>query len=105
AAIQQLQVLGGQAGVPVFEKGQSDPVEICRQAVRHARDYGNDYVLIDTAGRLQIDEVLMQELQSIKGAVEPSDILLVVDAMTGQEAVNVAQAFHERLDITGVILT
>jgi signal recognition particle subunit SRP54 len=105
AAIQQLQVLGGQAGVSVFEQGTGDPVEISRAAVRHAKDYGNDFVLIDTAGRLQIDEALMDELRRIKEAVSPTDILLVVDAMTGQEAVNVAKSFHELLDISGVILT
>ena len=105
AAIQQLQVLGGQAGVPVFEQGAGDPVKISKAALAHARDHGNDFVLIDTAGRLQIDEALMDELRRIKEAVPPSDILLVVDAMTGQEAVNVAKSFHELLDITGVILT
>lgn len=105
AAIQQLQVLGGQAGVPVFEQGTGDPVKISRAAVKHAKDYGNDFVLIDTAGRLQIDEALMDELRRIKEAVSPTDILLVVDAMTGQEAVNVAKSFHELLDITGVVLT
>ncbi|QAT50161.1 signal recognition particle protein [Caproiciproducens sp. NJN-50] len=105
AAIQQLQVLGGQAEVPVFEQGAGDPVKISREAVKHARDYGNDFVLIDTAGRLQIDEALMDELRRIKEAVSPTDILLVVDAMTGQEAVNVAKSFHELLDITGVVLT
>ena len=105
AAIQQLQVLGGQAGVPVFEQGAGDPVKISKAAVAHARDHGNDFVLIDTAGRLQIDEALMDELRRIREAVPPSDILLVVDAMTGQEAVNVAKSFHELLDITGVILT
>ncbi len=105
AAIRQLQIVGEQAEVPVFEMGTEKPVKIAREAVRHARDYGNDYVIIDTAGRLQIDEVLMQELSDIKEAVEPSDILLVVDAMTGQEAVNVADTFNQQLDITGVILT
>ncbi len=105
AAIQQLQVLGEQAGVPVFEEGNGDPVKISRNAVKHAKDYGNDFVLIDTAGRLQIDEALMDELRRIKEAVQPTDILLVVDAMTGQEAVNVAKAFDNLLDITGVILT
>lgn len=105
AAIQQLRVLGGQADVPVFEHGTGDPVKISREAVKHARDYGNDFVLIDTAGRLQIDEALMDELRRIKEAVSPTDILLVVDAMTGQEAVNVAKSFHELLDITGVVLT
>ncbi|MBQ4257602.1 MAG: signal recognition particle protein [Clostridia bacterium] len=105
AAIRQLQIVGEQAGVPVFEMGTEKPVKIAREAVRHARDYGNDYVIIDTAGRLQIDEILMQELIDLKEAVEPSDILLVVDAMTGQEAVNVADTFNQQLDITGVILT
>ena len=98
-------MLGDQAGVPVFEQGAGDPVKISRAAVAHAKDYGNDFVLIDTAGRLQIDERLMDELRRIKEAVRPTDILLVVDAMTGQEAVNVAQSFHELLDITGVVLT
>lgn len=105
AAIQQLQVLGEQAEVPVFEQGAGDPVKISREAVKHAKDYGNDFVLIDTAGRLQIDEALMDELRRIKEAVSPTDILLVVDSMTGQEAVNVAKSFHELLDITGVVLT
>lgn len=105
AAIRQLQVVGENAGVPVFEMGTKDPVEICKAAVRRAKDYGNDYVLIDTAGRLQIDEALMRELKNIEEAVRPTDILLVVDAMTGQEAVNVAKSFNEQLGITGVILT
>ena len=105
AAIRQLQIVGEQAGVPVFEEGQGDPVQISKDAVRRAKDYGNDFVLIDTAGRLQIDEKLMGELQDIKKAVEPQEILLVVDSMTGQEAVNVAKTFDEKLDITGVILT
>ena len=105
AAIKQLQVVGSQAGVPVFERGTDNPVKTCKEAIRRAKDYGNDYVIIDTAGRLQIDEVLMDELHKIKEAVFPTDILLVVDAMTGQEAVNVAKTFDEKLDITGVILT
>ena len=105
AAIKQLQVVGSSAGVPVFEQGTEKPVKICRAAIRHARDYGNDILLIDTAGRLQIDETLMKELEDIKKAAEPQEILLVVDSMTGQEAVNVAKSFDERLDITGVILT
>ena len=105
AAIKQLQVVGSSAGVPVFEQGAEKPVKICRAAIRHARDYGNDILLIDTAGRLQIDETLMKELEDIKKAAEPQEILLVVDSMTGQEAVNVAKSFDERLDITGVILT
>jgi len=105
AAIKQLQVVGEQAGVPVFEKGTQDPVKTAKEAVRHARDYGNDYVLIDTAGRLQIDEELMEELRRINSAVSPTDILLVVDSMTGQEAVNVAKTFDEKLSLTGVVLT
>lgn len=105
AAIKQLQVVGAQAETPVFEKGTQDPVITAKEAIRHARDYGNDYVIIDTAGRLQIDEALMDELKRIKDEVEPTDILLVVDSMTGQEAVNVAKAFDDLLDITGVILT
>ena len=105
AAIKQLQVVGSQAGVAVFEMGTEKPVKICKEAIRRAKDYGNDYVIIDTAGRLQIDEKLMEELHNIKDAVHPTDILLVVDAMTGQEAVNVSKTFDEKLDITGVILT
>ena len=105
AAIRQLQVVGERAGVPVFERGAGDPVKISRAAVKHAKDYGNDIVLIDTAGRLQIDEKLMGELKNIRAAVRPTDILLVVDAMTGQEAVNVAKSFNDLLDITGVVLT
>ena len=105
AAIKQLQVLGSQAGVAVFEMGTENPVEICRAAIRRAKDYGNDFVIIDTAGRLQIDETLMNELGEIKEKIGPQEILLTVDAMTGQEAVNVAKAFDEKLDITGGILT
>ncbi len=105
AAIKQLQVVGSQAGVPVFEMGKEDPVKISLAAVQRAKDYGNDIVIIDTAGRLQIDEQLMDELKRIDAAVHPNEILLVVDAMTGQEAVNVAKTFDEKLEITGVILT
>ena len=105
AAINQLQVVGEQAGVSVFEMGQADPVKIARQAVKHARDHGNDLVILDTAGRLHIDEELMNELKHIKSEVEPNEILLVVDAMTGQDAVNVASSFDEALGINGVILT
>ena len=105
AAIEQLKVVGSQAGVPVFELGQIDPVEIARKAVSHAKDHGNDLVILDTAGRLHIDEELMAELQNIKSTVEPNEILLVVDSMTGQDAVNVAQSFDETLGITGVVLT
>lgn len=105
AAIKQLQVVGEQAGAAVFEKGTRDPVITAQEAVKHAKDYGNDYVIIDTAGRLQIDEALMDELHRIKDAVKPTDILLTIDAMIGQESVNVAKAFDDLLDITGVILT
>ena len=105
AAIQQLQVVAQRAGVSFFEMGTADPVEIARKAVAHAKDYGNDYVILDTAGRLHIDEQLMNELKSIKETVSPSEILLVVDAMTGQDAVNVASSFEEALGIDGVILT
>ena len=105
AAIQQLQVVGEKAGVPVFEMGTANPVEIAKKAVAHARDHGNDYVLLDTAGRLHIDEQLMDELKNIKAAVSPQEILLVVDAMTGQDAVNAASAFDQALGITGVMLT
>ena len=105
AAIQQLQVVAQRAGVSFFEMGTADPVEIARKAVAHAKDYGNDYVILDTAGRLHIDEQLMNELKSIKETVSPSEILLVGDAMTGQDAVNVASSFEEALGIDGVILT
>lgn len=105
AAIKQLQVMGEKAGAPVFERGTQDPVETAKEAVKHAKDYGHDYLLIDTAGRLQIDEELMDELRRMKKAVNPTDILLTVDAMIGQESVNVAKTFDELLDITGVILT
>ncbi|RUS46398.1 signal recognition particle protein [Cohnella sp. AR92] len=106
AAIKQLEVLGGQIGVPVFSLGDKvSPVEIAKQGVQLAKDQGNDYVLIDTAGRLQIDEALMEEIKQIHAAVKPDEVLLVVDAMTGQEAVNVANSFHEQLELTGVVLT
>ena len=105
AAIEQLKVVGGQAGVTVFEMGQEDPVTIAEKAVKHAKDYGNDIVILDTAGRLHIDEKLMNELKEIKSKVNPDEILLVVDSMTGQDAVNVAKSFDELLDISGLILT
>ena len=105
AAIEQLKVVGARVDTPVFELGQGDPVEIARKAVAHARDYGNDIVILDTAGRLHIDEALMGELKSIKAKVEPNEILLVLDSMTGQDAVNVAQSFNEALGVDGVILT
>lgn len=106
AAIQQLKVLGQQLDIPVFEQGSDrSPVDIASDAVAHAITHGNDVVIIDTAGRLHIDEVLMQELVAIKEAVTPTEILLVVDAMTGQDAVNVAEHFNDNLDITGIVLT
>ena len=105
AAIKQLQVVGEQAGVPVFEKGNQAPVKTCEEAIRYARDYGHDMVILDTAGRLHIDEELMNELREIKEKIGPHEILLVVDSMTGQEAVNVAKTFDELLEINGVILT
>ncbi len=105
AAIKQLQVVGGQVGVEVFERGQGNPVEIAKEAVDYARYYGRDPVIIDTAGRLHIDENLMQELRDVRAAVKPREILLVVDAMTGQDAVNVAKTFNEELGVDGVILT
>lgn len=105
AAVKQLQVVGEQVGVPVFEKGQGDPVEISKQAVALAKDQGYDYVIIDTAGRLHIDRELMEELQNVKAAVHPHEILLVVDAMTGQDAVTVASTFDETLGIDGMVLT
>ncbi len=105
AAIEQLQVVGSQMELPVFEQGQGDPVKIAENAIRHARDYGNDMVFLDTAGRLHVDENLMDELKRMKAAVHPNEILLVVDAMTGQDAVNAASAFDEALGIDGVVLT
>jgi len=105
AAIKQLQVVGEKAGVPVFEMGTESPVKIAGEAVKLARDQGYDYVFLDTAGRLHIDEQLMQELKDIKAAVRPQEILLVVDAMTGQDAVNVASSFNEALGIDGLVLT
>ena len=105
AAIKQLQVVGEKAGVPVFEMGQINPVEIARSAVAFAKDHGHDYVLLDTAGRLHVDEQLMNELKNIKAEVKPHEILLVVDSMTGQDAVNVATSFNEALGIDGLILT
>ena len=105
AAIEQLKVVGGQLDLPVFEEGQGDPVQIAQDALRHARDHGNDMVFLDTAGRLHVDEELMDELKRMKAAVHPNEILLVVDAMTGQDAVNAAAAFDEALGIDGVVLT
>ena len=105
AAIIQLQVVGKNAGVEVFEKGTQDPVKTAKEAVDYARSMGYDTVIIDTAGRLEIDEKLMQELERIKAAIEVSEILLTVDAMMGQVAVNVAKTFNERLEVTGIVLT
>ena len=106
AAIKQLQVVGAQLNIPVFTiDGSLDPVEISKAALRHAVSNLNDVVIIDTAGRLHVDEVLMDELENIKAAVKPQEILLTVDAMTGQDAVNVAESFHNKLNIDGVILT
>ena len=105
AAIKQLQVVGGQVGVPVFERGTQDPVQTAREAVEFARSHQHDVVILDTAGRLHIDEALMDELGRICQSARPSEILLTIDAMTGQDAVNVASAFNEKLEITGVILT
>ncbi|MGQ9825383.1 MAG: signal recognition particle protein, partial [Desulfotomaculales bacterium] len=106
AAIKQLQVLGKQLDIPVFTMGdQISPVDIARAAREHALNYGNDVVILDTAGRLHIDEELMSELEAVKKAVQPHEVLLVVDAMTGQVAVEVAETFHNRLGLDGVILT
>ncbi len=106
AAVKQLEVVGGQLGIPVFSvEGSKNPVEIAKKAVEHAKLHSNDVLIIDTAGRLHVDEELMAELREIKAQVEPTEILLVVDAMTGQDAVNVAESFNESLDIDGVVLT
>lgn len=106
AAIKQLQVLGEELGIPVFSLGdQVNPVLIAEEAIAHGRSHGNDYVILDTAGRLHIDEVLMEELKGVREVAQPNDILLVVDAMVGQDAVKVAESFHEAIGITGVVLT
>ena len=105
AAIKQLETVGAQLDIPVFQMGQTDPVDIAKAAIEHAKKHGNDMVFLDTAGRLHIDEALMQELKNIRDAVEPAEILLVVDAMTGQDAVNAATAFDEALGVTGVMLS
>ncbi|MDR6552847.1 signal recognition particle protein [Paenibacillus qinlingensis] len=106
AAIKQLEVLGEQLKVPVFSLGDKvNPVEIAKAGLQHAKDNGNDYVIIDTAGRLHIDENLMDELKKVREATSPDEILLVVDAMTGQDAVNVAESFHQQLELSGVVLT
>ena len=105
AAIQQLKVCGEKLGIPVFEKGQINPVQIAKEAVSYARQHGHDMVFLDTAGRLHVDETLMEELKNIKATVKPDEIMLVVDAMTGQDAVNAAQSFNEWLDIDSVMLS
>ena len=105
AAITQLKVCGEKLGIPVFEQGQTDPVKIAKDAVLYARQHGHDMVFLDTAGRLHIDETLMEELKNIKASVKPDEIMLVVDAMTGQDAVNAAQSFNEWLDIDSVMLS
>jgi len=105
AAIQQLEVVGGQLDIPVFQMGQINPVDIAKAAIEHAKRHGNDMVFLDTAGRLHVDEQLMDELRNIKATVNPTEILLVVDAMIGQDAVNAAKAFDDALDISGVMLT
>lgn len=105
AAIKQLQVVGGKVNVSVFEEGQINPVKIAKDALDEAKRQGADVLIVDTAGRLHIDEQLMEELQKIKAEVKPDEILLVVDSMTGQDAVNVAETFNQKLDITGVIIT
>lgn len=105
AAIDQLKIVAGKAGVEVFEKGQGNPVKIAESGVEHAKKYGFDTVIVDTAGRLHIDEALMQELENITNTIRVDEILLTVDSMTGQDAVNVAKTFNERLAVTGVVLT
>ncbi len=105
AAINQLKIVSEKAGCEIFERGQGNPVEIAKQGVDYAKSYGYDYAIIDTAGRLHIDDTLMTELENIKATVSPAEILLTVDSMTGQDAVNVAKTFNERLDVTGVVLT
>ncbi|MCL1880861.1 MAG: signal recognition particle protein [Oscillospiraceae bacterium] len=105
AAIDQLQIVGEKAGVKVFEQGQGNPVKIANEGIKFAKDHGHDIVIIDTAGRLHIDDTLMTELENIKKTTEPHEIMLVIDAMIGQDAVNTAKAFNERIELSGVILT
>ncbi|NLH00803.1 MAG: signal recognition particle protein, partial [Clostridiales bacterium] len=105
AAIKQLETVGAQLEIPVFQMGQGNPVDIAKAGIEHAKRHGNDLVFLDTAGRLHIDEALMDELKNIRDAVKPAEILLVVDAMPGQDAVNAAPAFDEALGLTGVMLT
>ena len=105
AAINQLKIVGEKAQADVFEKGQGNPVKIAAEAVEHAKKYGYDTVIVDTAGRLHIDEALMEELENITKTIRVDEILLTVDSMTGQDAVNVAKTFNDRLELTGVVLT
>ena len=105
AAIDQLKQLGKQLNIEVYEEGKGNPVEISQHAISYAKEHGYDYVLVDTAGRLQIDEALMKELEDIEAAIQPQETLLVIDAMMGQDAINVITGFHEKLSLTGVILT
>lgn len=105
AAIHQLEVVGGQLDVPVFQMGQIDPIDIAKAGIEHAKKHGNDMVFLDTAGRLHVDDELMGQLKDMKQAINPTEILLIVDAMIGQDAVNAAKTFDEALDITGVMLT
>lgn len=105
AAIEQLEIVAEQAGVPVFQLGKTDPVEVAKKAYNHAKDYGNDILILDTAGRLHIDRQLMEELSNIKKAVPVSETLLVIDAMAGQDSVNVAKEFNETIGLDGVIIT
>ncbi len=105
AAVDQLKTLGAKMTLPVFSKDDAQPVDIASEALTYARKYGRDVVIVDTAGRLTIDEAMMQEVADLKSAIRPHEVLFVCDAMTGQDAVNTAQAFHERLELTGVILT
>lgn len=105
AAIDQLKVIGKKINVPVFEMGKENPIQISKKALNYAKDYGHDIIIVDTAGRLHIDEELMDEIYDIKSSINPTEILLVVDSMTGQDAVNVAQTFNEKLEIDGIILT
>ena len=105
AAIHQLEVVGEQLGVPVFQMGQIDPIDIAKAGIEHAKKHGNDIVFLDTAGRLHVDDELMGQLEDMKQAINPTEILLIVDAMIGQDAVNAAKTFDEALDITGVMLT
>lgn len=105
AAIDQLKQLGKQLNIEVYEEGKGNPVEISQHAISYAKEHGYDYVLVDTAGRLQIDETLMKELEDIEAAIQPQETLLVIDAMMGQDAINVITGFHEKLSLTGVILT